>query len=71
MCLAQLFGTILFVSQDLQLFQVTLPILVTFATWRDFWSVFPKVFSSCPNTLSLMSIAKIPQTSEGAESGQQ
>lgn len=50
MWLAQCFGTLLFLLQDIQLFQVLLTILLTFATQCHFWSAFPKVFNSCPNT---------------------
>lgn len=71
MWLAQSFGTLLFLLQDLQLFQVMLPILLNFAAWCQFWSVFPEVFNSCPNTLLLISLLKLPWTSDGPQSGQQ
>lgn len=67
----------LFLLQDLQLSQLTFPILLTFTTWCDFWSAFPRVFNSCPNTLlkislvKLICLVKLPWTSAGTMSGQQ
>lgn len=63
-------STILFFYRTFSFFRVMLPILLTFKTPRQFWSALPKVFNSCPKTLSLISLAKLPWTSEGEESGQ-